>query len=301
MSKCMKLMLVVFLPVLLLPFLLAGCGELGTEEAIVPLVNLLPGSPGYEGDGTIHGLLNGSYLIKHQKKETTQKMDPAGRMQIYHEEDYYALDGNGALVKIASSNAAIPSAVANTPLSGGLDISFPVSTSDEFHAGYYDNRYFLYAINTITGLVNGETYGVYRYGELNSGQRIGRIQGHLQTHNVNTIVNIRNLQTGGTIDMIDRRATDPANQSSGIFNANNHLVVLIGTGLYWTEIPQVLSEDSSVNAVLRIIGNDFDIVIEKITARGWVSVDAIKEDGQSYFVLTGSPDFRGRIVLAGKE
>ena len=301
MRKHRNLRAAFFVLMILTSWLFSGCGGVEDEPAVVPLVFLLPGSPGYEGDGAVKGLLNGAYLVMHQKKQTVQEKDPAGRIQIFHEEDWYALDPDGAVSKIASSTGGIPAAVENTPLSGGKDIIFPSAPSNTFHEEYYNNRYNLYAANSITGLVNGESYGVYRYGELKDGQRVGRVVGHLVTYNVNTVVNIKNLAVGESIFLIDRVDTDPIVRPSGVFNDNNRLVVLVGTGLYWTEIPLSLNEDTVMGAALRLIGYDFDIIIEKVTdSFGWVSVDAVKQDGQKYFILTGSLDFKGRIVIAGK-
>jgi len=281
---------------------LSGCGEIEDEPAVVPLVSLLPGSPGYEGDGAVKGLLNGAYLVMHQKKQTWQEKDPAGRIQILREEDWYSVGPDGAVLKIASSSDGIPASVKNTSLDGGKDINFPSAPSSTFHEEYFNNRYDLYATNVITGLINGETYGVYRYGELKNGQRVGRVVGHLLTYNVNTVVNIKGLTVGEYVYLIDRADTDPTVRPSGVFNDNNRLVVLVDTGLYWTEIPLALNEDTFMGAALRLIGYDFDIVIEKVSdSYGWVSVDAVKHAGQNHFILTGNPNFKGRIVIASKE
>jgi len=302
MRRYMNLTVALFVLIIFTSCFFSGCGGIEDEPAVVPLVSLLPGSPGYEGDGAVKGLLNGAYMVMHQKKQTWQEKDPAGRIQILREEDWYAVGPDGAVLKIASSTGGIPAVVKNTPLEDGKDIKFPSAPSNTFHEEYFNNRYDSYATNVITGLVNGETYGVYRYGELKNGQRVGRVVGHMVTYNVNTVVNIKNLNVGEYILLIDRVDTDPAVRPSGVFNDNNHLVVLVGTGLYWTEIPLALNEDTSMDAALRLIGRDFDIIIEKVTdSFGWVSADAIKQDGQSHFILTGSPDFKGRIVIAGKE
>jgi len=302
MRKRMNLTVALFVLMILTSCFFTSCGDVGDEPAVVSLVTLLPGSPGYEGDGEVKGLLNGSYLVMHQKKQTVQEKDPAGRIQIFHEEDWYALDWGGEVLKIASSTRGIPALVENTPLFGGVDVEFPNAPSDDFYKDYYNERYNYYAVNSITGLVNGETYGVYRYGELSDGQRVGRVIGDLQTYNVNTVVNIKGLAVGESIFLVDRMDIEMLAMPSGVFNDNNHLVVLVDTGLYWTEIPLELTEKSSSGAVLRLIGKDFDIVIEKIDdSNGRVSVDAIKQDGQSHFIMTGNPNFKGRIAIASKE
>ncbi|MCL2044525.1 MAG: hypothetical protein FWG89_10340 [Treponema sp.] len=281
---------------------LGGCGELDSDPAVVPLVSLLPGSPGYAWHSAVRGLLNGEYLVMHQKKETWQEKDPAGKMQIFHKEDWYAVRADRSVYFIASSTGGIPAAVNTVSLSDGEDVFFPALPSTTFHEEYYTNRYDIYAVNIILGLVNGETYGVYRYGELNNGQRVGRGIGHLQTYNVNTVVNIKDLTVGEYIYLIDRVDINPTVQPSGPFNDNNHLVVLVDTSLYWTEIPLTLNEDASMGAAIRLIGYDFDIIIEKVSdSLGWVSVDAIKQEGQKHFILSGSPAFEGRIIIAGKN
>jgi hypothetical protein len=251
-----------------------GCGSPGNEPPEVPLVRLLPGSPGYEGDGAVRGLLNGEYLVKHQKKQTAQKKDPKGRVWARYEEDWYAVGAEGAIMKIASPTASeIPAYAGTVPLTDG----------------------------TIPGLVNGETYGVYRYAELSNGDTVGRFSGRLQTKNVNAVANLQGLSAGEKIGLFDESIIG-VRGVSGPLNNNNHLVVLVGTGLRWTEKPQSLVGDTLIRPTIQIDGYDYDIVIEKLSAlEGEVSVAAVEAEGQQYFILTGSSDFRGRITLAAKN
>ena len=91
------------------------------------------------------------------------------------------------------------------------------------------------------------------------------------------------------------------NGVSGPLNNNNELIVLVDTGLRWTEKPQTLIGNAAANPIIRIEGYDYDIVIEKLNAlEGEVSAAAVEKEGQQYFILTGSSDFRGRITLAAK-
>ena len=278
------------------PLLITGCGSIEDDPPAVLLVRLLPGSPGYEGDGTVYGLLNGEYLVKHQKKQTWQEKDPMGRVLIRHEEDWYAVGTFGIINKIASPTASsIPETAGTVPLIDG-DTPEHGNRTD-----YYDNRYSRYAINIISGLVNGETYGIYRYAELSGGENIGRYRGRLQTENVNAIVNLKGLSPGHSVGLFDE-GTQGLNDVSGPLNDYNHLVVLVGTGLSWTEKPQSLIANAASNPTIQIGGYDYDIVIEKLNAlEGDVHVAAIETEGQQFFILTGSSDFRGYIRLMPKN
>jgi len=285
--------------------LLTGCPEAGEEpSSLHALVELLPGSPGYEGDRSVYGLLNGSYLVKHQKRETWQEKDPDGRIRIFHEEDWYAVDADGvSLLKIASSAGDIPAGTQSAlleegeyPLRGGqvgganaLEGDGGNNTYESYHA----NRYTSYAVNSITGLVNGETYGVYRYGILSDGDTIGRYNGNLQTEDVNTVVNLKGLTAGQSIGLFD---TAMPNGGSGLLNSNNHLVVLAPTRLYWTRTPQTVFTN------IRLRGYNYDIIIEdRDSAEGNAAVSAIELDGQKYFILTGNGKFAGSISIVPKE
>jgi hypothetical protein len=273
-----------------------GCGDLGDEPPAVPLVRLLPGSPGYEGDGAVHGLLNGEYLVKHQKKETLQEKDPTGKVWTRHEEDWYAVGAEGTTEKIASSTAGeIPASAGTESLNKGTAPNHSDKTD------FYDNRYSKFALNSITGLVNGETYGVYRYAELANGDNVGRYRGRLQTENVNAVVNLKGMSAGQSIGLFDEGSVG-ANGVTGPLNDNNRLVVLVNTGLSWTEKPQSLIGNAASNPTIRMDGYDYDIVIEKLNAlEGNVSVAAVETEGQRYFILTGSSDFRGHIRLTAKN
>jgi len=281
--------------VVLAACLFAACGELVEKpSSLYSLVEVLPGPPGYEGNGAVHGLLNGTYLVKHQKKQTRQDKDPEGRIRIWHEEDWYAVDADGAVRKIASSTGGIPRPAGSVPLEKGEYGFRGGSPYDRIHPHWYT----LYAVNSITGLVNGETYGVYRYGELKDGDNIGRFNGQLQTEDANAFANIINLRPGETISLFD---TVLDNGTSGLLNDNNHLVVLTGTGLYWTKTPQ------SVVTNTRIKGYDFDILIEsRESASGAmdvtpIEVSPIEFDGQPYFILTSSGAFAGNIRIVNKQ
>jgi len=282
---------------LVCPPLITGCAGPDPEDepSAVPLVRLLPGSPGYEGDGTVCGLLNGEYLVKHQKKQTVQEKDPRGKVWIRHEEDWYAVGANGVINKIASPTAGqIPVPAGTVALTDG-------DTPDRGDKiDFYNNRYNKFAVNTITGLVNGETYGVYRYAELANGDTAGRYKGRLQTENVNSVVNLKGLSVGQSIGLFDEGSIG-VNGVSGPFNNNNHLIVLVNTGLRWTEKPQSLIGNTPLRPTIQIDGYDYDIVIEKLSAlEGEVSAAAVETEGQQYFILTGSSDFRGYIRLMAK-
>jgi hypothetical protein len=284
--------------------LLASCPEIGEEpSSLYALVELLPGSPGYEGNEAVYGLLNGSYLVKHQKKLTQQDKDPEGRIRIWHEEDWYAVDGDGLVSKIASSTSEIPASATNAVLEngeyvfrGGMTAGANALEGDggsNAYESYHANRYTSYAVNTIKGLVNGEAYGVYRYGELSDGNNIGRYNGELQTEDVNTAVNLKGLLPGQSIGLFD---TAMANGGNGLFNRNNHLLVLAPTGLYWTKAPQV------VYANIRLRGYDCDIIIEdRDSTEGRSTVSAVEFDGQQYFILTGTNRFTGFIKIVNKQ
>ena len=282
-------LILVYLPACLL---ISGCGGLEEEPLAVPLVRLLPGSPGYEGNGMVYGLLNGTYLVKHQKKETRQEKNPEGEVRIWHEEDWYAVGFGGSIVKIASSINEIPVSAGSLPLT---DSSHPTHGSSTF----YNDRYNTFAVNVIAGLANGETYGLYRYAELSNGDSIGRRNGQLQTENVNAIANLKGLSVGQSINLFDAGSSIG---TSGLFNNNNQLLVLVGTGLYWTKSPQSLIGNTASNPTIQINGLDYDIVIEKLIAsEGDVSVAAIETDGQQYFILSGSSDFTGFIRIKAKD
>ena len=273
----------------------AGCAGPGDEPPVVPLVRLLPGSPGYEGDGAVYGLLNGEYLVKHQKKQTKQGKDPEGRIRIWHEEDWYAVGAYGVIKKIDTSASNIPLPAGTVKLADGD------TPPEQRNEAYYKDRYSDFALNLITGLANGETYGVYRYAELSNGEAVGRYRGKLQTENVNAFANLKGLSAGQSVGLFD----DGRNSVSGLsgpLNDNNHLVVLVGTGLNWTEKPQTLTANAASNPTIQVAGYDYDIVVEKLAAsEGDASVAAIEEEGQQYFILTGSSDFRGYIRVTAKN
>jgi len=184
------IILIILVLLAVCPLLVTGCGSPGDEPPAVPLVRLLPGSPGYEGDGAVFGLLNGEYLVKHQKRQTVQEKDPMGRVWARHEIDWYAVGGDGTINKIASATGEIPSSAGTGRLNLGTD---PAHNN---WSDFYDNRYGKFARNSISGLVNGETYGVYRYAELSNGDLIGRYKGKLQTENVNAVANLKNMLPG---------------------------------------------------------------------------------------------------------
>ena len=284
--------------------LLTSCPEIGDEpSSLHALVELLPGSPGYGGNGAVYGLINGSYLVMHQKKQTHQDKDPEGRIRIWHDEDWFAVDGSGIVSKIASSTSGIPTAVQSALLENGEYVlrggqagganSLEGDGGTNAYESYHANRYTSFAVNSIAGLVNGETYGVYRYGVLFNGDNVGRYNGQLQTEDVNSVVNIKGLTAGQSIGLFD---TALPNGGSGLLNSTNHLVVLVPTGLHWTRTPQVVFTN------IRLLGYDYDIIIEsRDSANGDAVVSAVEFDGQQYFILTGSNRFAGFIRIVHKQ
>jgi len=294
MNENVRIAVVSLVTAVLLVCLLSGCPEVGEEpSSLYALVELLPGSPGYGGNEAVHGLLNGAYLVKHQKRQTWQEKDPEGRIRIFHEEDWYAVGSDGAVSQIASSTDGIPADAESALLEAGRPpLRIPDFNSNAYQI-YHNDRYTIYAVNSITGLVNGETYGVYRYGVLSNGESVGRYSGTVQTEDVNTVVNLRGLSIGQSIGLFDKILPDGG---SGLLNSNNHLVVLAPTRLYWTKTPQTVFTN------VRLRGYDFDIIIEdKDSIEGNASVSAIDVEGQMYFILTGNTNFAGYIRIVAKE
>lgn len=268
----------------LLICVLASCGEV-TEPAY--LINLAPGSAGYEGDGEVRGLYNGKYLIQHIKKNAVQEKDKAGNVRIFHDEDWYAVDSNSRIIKIASSANSIPQNVDTFMLSNGL----PAVGS-----AYPE------AINVIKGLTNGETYNVYFYGEPVNGQRISRrsdaIDVAAATWNRNVVINLRNLHPGESINVWEFNGSDTQNRTD-VFNDNNFALVLVDTPLYWTELPMSLIGQR--NASILVEGYDYDIEVKMTDDRRVAgSVAPIEREGQKYFILTGHKNFRCYITVISK-
>jgi len=280
---------------LALSCIISACGEL-IEPVYPNLINLLPGSPGYAGDSQVLGLENGSFLVRHEKEKIHQEKDPAGKIRLWHEEEWFALNAEGeAVVKIASRASDIPKHVTTSALNAGLDITINGAPRTE-------------AVNVINGLTNGEKYTVYYYGELLNGQRIGRtINGTLgldgsqapiafYSYNYNAVINLKNLSTNHQIQMFDQN--ENTGNRSGVFNDYNHYVVLVDTPLYWTEFQQTIYSQN--NATILLQGYTYNIEIRMMYDRGFVSVDPIEEDGQQCFIMTGSTDFRGYITIRSK-
>jgi len=258
--------------IIVLMSLLSGCEEL-EEPLKTQLVNLLHGSSGIEGDGIVYGLPNGHYIIKHQKKTINQSIDKAGKVRIWHDEDWYTLDADGSIIWAASTASDIPKSANNTPLSAGP------------------------ANNVIKGLTNGESYTVYRYGELVNGNRVGRLNGQIATDCYNAFINLKNMSTNDTINLWETNE-NTGNRTGGL-NDNNYWVVLVDTPLYWTEHPKTIREIN--NATIILEGYDYDIEISMRFPRGWVTVAPIEEEGQWYFKMTGANVFRGHITILEKS
>jgi len=294
-----KIAVVLLVTVVSSACLLSGCPEIGEQpSSLSSRVELLPGSPGYGGNEAVYGLLNGAYLVKHQKRQTRQEKDPAGRIQIFHEEDWYAVGSDGTVSQIASSKDGIPADAESALLERGW---YPLRVPDSHSSGnktdayesYHENRYTAYAVNFIKGLVNGETYGVYRYGILSNGDKIGRYEGTVQTEDANTLVNLKGMSAGESIGLFDAAVTTAG---SGLLNGSNHLVVLTPTRLYWTKTPQTIVTN------IRLRGYDYDIIIEdRNPTDGHAAVSAVASEGQQYFILTGSSKFAGYIRIVDKE
>ena len=265
-------MVAVLLPVC---FLLA-CGEL-VEPASPNLVSLLSGSPGYEGDGEVLGLRTDTlYLVRHEKEKVFQEQNPVGEIRMWHDEDWYAVNSSGSIVKIGSSSDDIP---------GRLDINAKLPGT------------------SISGFTNGERYNVYFYGELTSGERLGRTyeltpKPQLATFVYNTVVNLRRLGPNQQINVWEEDE-DTGNRAGPLHPTANHLIVLVNTPLYWTEYPQTLI--GVAGATIRVRGYDYDIEIQSKYARDLATVAPIEKDGQKYFILTGTYSYRGYIKIVEKE
>jgi len=312
MIKNVRIMGVSLITVVFLACLMTACPEVGEEPSShYALVELLPGSPGYEGDGAVHGLLNGSYLVMHQKKQTQQDRDPEGRIRIWHEVEWFSVGKDGVISTIASSTSDIPARVENTRLEKGEEVVrgnwYDNEGLSTIYQDYHANRFTFFAVNSITGLDNGETYGVYRYGELSDGDNVGRYNGHLQSEDGNTFINLKGFKAGQSVGLFDAILPD---DGTGLLNANNHLVVLTPTRLHWTKTPQVVFTN------IRLSGYDYDIIIEsRDSANGNAVVSAIEFDGQQYFILkahgskeaqiygnkTGNNNFAGFIRIVNKQ
>jgi len=258
--------------------LLSACGEV-IEPAYPYLVNLLHGSPGYEGNKEVLGLrTNTFYLVRHEKEKIFQEKNPLGEMRIWNDEDWYAINEQGSIVKIASSLDTIPNRVDN-------NVRLPGTA--------------------IKGLTNGERYNVYFYGELLNGNRIGRTyeltpQPQLATFVYNTVVNLRRLGPGQQVNLWEEDE-DTQNRSGPLHATANQLIVLVNFPLQWTEHPQTLI--GVAGATIRIKGYDFDIEIQNRYSRegNWITVAPIEKDGQRYFTIVGSHTYRGYIKIVEKE
>ena len=289
-------MIISGMAVLLLVCGLSGCGEL-VEPAYPNIVNLMLGSPGYGGDREVLGLENGSYLVQHIKKDIHQDKDPVNKVRSWHDEEWFALDTSGfAKVKIADTASGIPKHVDTTALTAGASIIVNTQPRTE-------------AINVIGGLINGEMYTVYFYGELSNGQRIGRtIKGSpgvdgtqasvisFNSFNYNAVINLKNLSTNQYVQVWDQN--ENTSNKTGVFNDFNHFVVLVDTPLHWTEFQQTIYSQN--NATILLQGYTYNVEIKMMFDRGYASVDPIDQDGQEYFIMTGSNDFRGYITIRGK-
>jgi len=265
-----------------------SCGGDLEEPLLADLINLQIGSPGYEGDGMVQGLRNGSYIIRHTKDIVYQEKNPAGEIIFLNKEDWYAVDALNSAFWVSSSISGIPAIVGTVPLDAepsGYDTNI-----NPVHLG----------LNTISGLVNGEMYTLYAYAELSDGDWVGRLPSSnvaLPTRSYNAFLNLKNMGIDDEIYLADQNE-DTTNRT-GCFSNINHFIVLVNTPLYWTEFPQTISERTG--AFMLVEGRDFDIEIKMQFQRGdWITVDAIQKEGQQYFVLTGSPIFRGWLTLKSK-
>ena len=304
MVKNVRIAVILLPEVILFACLLASCPEAEEKpSSLYAMVELLPGSPGYGGDGAVYGLLNGTYIVMHQKKQTRQEKDPAGRIRVFHETDWYAVveQKKGGKVErvlknIASSTDGIPANAQSALLEDG---KYPPRIPDfqgvgaDIYSAFHADRYRVYAVNSITGLVNGETYGVYRYGALSNGESVGRHNGRLHTEDANTVVNLKGLKAGQSIGMYD---VDVPDGRIGLLNSNNRLVVLVPTGLRWTETPQTVFTN------VRLRGYKYDVIIEDMDfTDGNAQVAAVESEGQQYFILTGNTKFAGYIRIVEKQ
>jgi len=271
------------------------------EPPLFDLIDLMAGSAGYEGDGAILGLRGGErYLLKHEKKETTQERDPfTGKIRIYPVEDWYVVDASGGLAKIAASTSDIPSVFETEALNNGT------SEADRDHK--------------ILSLANGEKYGAYFYGRPNPGDRVVRLRSTLTTaplatFTLNAVLNIRHFVPGNKVLLADNIANGAGSGGyqtySQLFNDNNHMVVLVGTSLHLYEFPRTFGGNTGAN--LRIRGYDYDIIVEcgdfdlpvsdptypyLLANHGNVTVEAIVKEGQTYFVMTATEPWRGKIHI----
>jgi len=255
-------------------FLFLGCQEL-VEPVNPNLVNLLPGSAGVEGNGKVY-VPNGQYLVRHQKKDVNQEINPAGYDRFWHDEDWYAVDADGSVRWIASSAGDIPKAANSAKFTAFFNKQDPA----------YE----------ITGLVNGESYCVYRYGELLNNNRVGRLTGDIATGCYNTVVNLMNMSSTHVVNLWET-SEDTGNRTGGL-NDNNHWIVLVDTPLCWTEFPQTIKENNNATILLR--GYEYDIEIKMRYPRGWVTAAPVESEGQRYFVITGATTFRGYITVLEK-
>ena len=272
-------------------WIMAGCGK--AEEPDYGLVNLQHGSPGYGADREVRSLINGMYLVKHEKTEIVQEKDKDGNLFKRHLEDWYAVkadaDGNGSIVKIASSLNDIPGTI------NGID---RLLKSDEFDFDL-DPVMNPKGKNIIKGLTNNETYGVYFYGELNTDKmRVGRRTGELSTWNYNAIANIKNLAIGDRIYLWESELNS-GNETSGLCD-NNCLVVLVNTPLEFTDYNLEMEGGEGEGANIIVKGRDFNIEVKNRYNSSWASVAPIQSDGQQYFILTAGRTFRGFITKINK-
>jgi hypothetical protein len=292
---------------LLAGFVFTGCDDDIEEPPLTNLINILSGSPGFSGDQEILGLRGGErYLIKHARKEATQERDPEGRVRIFPMEDWYAVDSGGGIVKIASSTSGIPNLIPEAErLNNGTSAAFPAS---------HDHK--------ISGLLNGENYSAYFYGEAFHNSVVVRLRhtslaSPLATFTCNSVLNLRNLIPGNQVMLADNYTTHHVSAADGyqtlsqVFNDNNHMIVLVGTPLYFHE--EARTSGGFRGANIRIRGYDYDIIVQsgqlggadnfpgqpgEIPAMfGLFTVDAIERDGQQFFVLTAGSQWRGKIRL----
>jgi len=301
----MKKIFLLLTGIVLAGFLL-GCGDV-EEPALTNLVYLQSGSPGFGNDGELSGLRGGErYLLRHIKKEAVQEKDPEGRVRVFPLEDWYAVDSQGKIIHVASSANDIPNLVpAAERLNNGSRIAHPASQDHK-----------------ITGLQNGEQYGLYYYGEAFHNEVVVRLRGTLlpsplATFTCNSVLNLRNLVPGNQVMLADNYSSNDQTASGGyhtlsqVFNNNNHMIVLVGTPLYFVE--EARTSGGYRGANIRIRGYDYDVIVQSgqlggadgfpgvpgeiLAMHGLFTVEAIERDGQEFFVLTAGSQWRGKIKL----
>jgi hypothetical protein len=281
-----KIIMVFIICLLGLCFTFTSCDAEIEEPLVLDLISLQSGSPGYEGDGAIHGLRNGSYIIRHTKETVYQEKDPLGNIFFRNAEDWYAVDDQGLIFLVSSSICGIPAVIENN-FRLDLEPSNFDTNANPIHLG----------LNTIRGLTNGERYTVYKYGELSNGDRVGRLTGDLPTRSYNAFLNLKNIEIGRDVYLADQN--EDTNNRTGGLSSINHWVVLVDTPLSWTEFPQSVGD--RVDASITLEGRDFDIEIRtQFNRGGLVTVHNIAKEGQQYFIMTGSQTWRGWITLKNK-